>query len=104
MALSIEPNTQVTFTITQTPRRPADRKTIQRLMRMQPDIQKGLKMLQGKRRREDNNEYIRAGKWWTDRAKATKLTKVEAGESFTLNVTPHIIPDLNSVEKFLATK
>lgn len=104
MALSIEPNTKLTFTIKSAPRRPAERKTIQRLMRMQPDIRRGLSMLQAKRAKTDNREYIRAGVWWNDRVKATRLTKVEPGQSFTLHITPQIIPDLKSVEKYLDAK
>jgi hypothetical protein len=103
MSDALKPSETVTFTITKVPRRPADRKTIQRLMRLQPEIQKGLKALQKQRRQKDNVTAIRAGVPWTHRARATKLTRVEKGESFTLRITPQIIPDLRSVEKFLAT-
>lgn len=101
MSLTVAPNTSMTFTVKSRPNRTADRKTIQRLMRMQPEIQKGLKKLARRRRQKDNNEYIRAGKWWTDRTKATRLTRVEAGETFTIHVTPQIVADINSVAKFL---
>jgi len=98
---TIAPQKKVTFTITKRPHRSADRKTIQRLMRMQPDIQKGLRMLSRRRRQFDNKPRIRAGVEWVGRAKATKLTQVQPGESFTLYITPQIIPDLKSVEQFL---
>ncbi|MCP3905777.1 MAG: hypothetical protein GY715_19290 [Planctomycetes bacterium] len=98
---SLTPQENVTFTITKVPTRPAQRKTIQRLMRLQPKIQKGLKALQKQRRQQDNRTYIRAGVRWTDRAKATKLTRVEEGATFTLRITPHIVPDVKSVERFL---
>jgi hypothetical protein len=98
------PNQQVTFTITSVPQRIAERKTIRRLMRMQPHIQRGLTKLAKKRRLHDNRTYVRAGKNWTDRVKTTKLTNVKVGETFTLHVTPHIIPDLRSVEKHLEAK
>ncbi len=99
----IAPNQTVTFTITKAPTRPAERKTIQRLMRMQGHIQKGLKALAKQRRQHDNRPYIRAGVEWVDRVKTTKLTRVQAGESFTIRITPQIIPDIRNVEKYLET-
>ena len=104
MADLLIPRNNVTFTVTKVPQRPAQRKTIQRLMRLQPRIQRGLQALQLRRRREDNKTYIRAGVPWTNRAKATKLTRVAEGASFTLRLTPQIIPDLRSVERFLGMK
>ena len=103
-AATIAPKTKVTFTITKTPRRPADKKTIQRLMRMQRDIQNGLRRLSGRRRRVDNLTRPRAGGEWTNRVRMTKLTRVEKGESFTIQITPQIIPDIKAVEKFLEAK
>ena len=102
--MKLDIGTDNTFEITAVPTRVAQQKTLRRLMRLQPDVQKGLKMLQGRRKRIDNNTYIRAGRPWTDRARATKLTRVELGETFTIRVTPHIVPDIQSVEKFLAVK
>jgi hypothetical protein len=100
----LTPTKTVTFTITRVPRRVADQKTLARLMQLQPEVQKGLKALQKKRDREDNNTYIRAGVRWTDRAKATRLTRVEKDATFTLRITPQIVPDIRSVEKFLDMK
>jgi hypothetical protein len=100
----LEPSKTVTFTITNTPRRPAEVKTLQRLMQRQPHVQKGLKSLQKQRRQKDNISYIRAGKMWTNRARATRLTRVEPGATFTLQIIPHIVPDLLSVEKYLDAK
>lgn len=97
----VSPSKKVTFTIKKTPSRPADYKTIQRLMRMQRHIQKGLDRLADRRRREDNYRSPRAGRMWMTRAKMTKLTRVEKGESFTITITPQIMPDLKAVEKFL---
>jgi hypothetical protein len=101
MSETIAPKKTVTFTVTRRPQREAERKTIQRLMQMQPDVQKLLKSLQKRRDREDNHTYIRAGVPWNARVKATRVTQVEQGEQFTLRITPQIIPDLRSVEKYL---
>ncbi len=100
----IAPLNTVTFTITKAPAREAQRKTIQRLMRMQKEIQRGLDRLARRRRQKDNITYIRAGVEWTNRKRTTKLTRVAVGETFTLTITPQIIPDLKSVERFLKAK
>ena len=102
--MTFAPNTNITFTIKKAPAREAQRKTIQRLMRMQPHIQKGLEKLARRRRQKDNKSYIRAGVLWVNRKRTTKLTRVAAGETFTIFVTSQVIPDLKSVEKFLDAK
>lgn len=104
MADAIKPNTDVTFTITKPPRRRAEQKTIQRLMRMQPHIQRGLDKLARRRKLRDNRAVSRAGVEWVIRVRTTKLTRVEPGESFTIHVTPQIIPDIRSVEQYLDAK
>ena len=102
--MNLEIGQDQTFEITAVPKRIAQQKTIRRLMRLQPHIQKGLKALQRRRKQHDNRTYVRAGRPWTDRARATKLTRVETGETFTIRITPQIIPDLKSVGKFLQPK
>lgn len=103
-ASAIAPSKKTTFTINTTPRRPADVKTIQRLMRMERKIQDGLRRLSKRRRREENVTRQRAGGQWTSRVKMTKVTRVEKGESFTIAVTPQILPDIRAVEKYLDAK
>ena len=97
----IAPQKNVTFTITKEPKRTAERKTIFRLMCMQPHIQRGLATLSKRRKNKDNVTYIRAGVEWINRKRTTKLCRVETGEKFTLTITPQIMADLESVEKFL---
>ncbi len=105
MADIIAPQKTVCFTITKVPNRPAPRRTILRLMQMQPDIQRGLKMLARRRRQRDNQVRRHGGRVWIHRARATKLVQVEPGRTFTLTITPQIIPDIKSVEAYLkATK
>jgi len=93
----------VSFTVNSVPTTPAGCKTIQRLMRMQPDIRRGLRKLQNLRK-ERNVTYVRAGRPWTNRCKATKITKVELGEQFTLFLTPQILPDIHAVASHLEMK
>jgi len=97
----IAPLETLTFTVTKVPRRAAQVKTIERLMRLQPDKQRILRHLQRRRRIHDNIVRIRAGRRWINRVRATKVARVQPGEAFTLTLTPQVIPDLRSVEKFL---
>ena len=97
MADLLTPSNTVTFTIKKLPRSTAKQKTIVRLMQLQPEVRNGLRKLQRRRKQADNITYIRAGVEWTNRAKATRLTRVEPGAEFTLRITPQIMPDLKSV-------
>lgn len=97
-------NATVTCTVTAMPKNASATKTIRRLMRMQPEIQKGLAMLARRRARTDNVPTRRAGRIWINRKRPTALTRVAVGESFTLHLTPQILPDIKSVEKYLEVK
>jgi general secretion pathway protein E len=67
-------------------------------------IRRELKMVARRRRQKDNIPTRRSGRIWVNRAKATRLVRVEPGESFTLTVTPQIVADLQSVRGFLDAK
>ena len=102
--MDLAPSSTVTFTITTLPKNERGRKTLNRLMKMQPEVQKGLSMLARRRRQKDTVRTKRAGRIWINRKKPTALTRVEIGESFTLRVTPQIIPDIKSVAAYLEMK
>ena len=98
---TIEPNSTVTFTITSMPRAEKSVKTLQRLMRLQAKVQRGLRRLSARRDREDNRRQARGGRIWTARVRATKLVNPAVGESFTIYITPQLVPDLKSVARYL---
>ena len=102
--MDLAPSSTITFTITTLPKNERGRKTLNRLMKMQPEVQKGLSMLARRRRQQDNVPTKRAGRIWINRKKPTALTRVEIGESFTLRVTAQIIPDIKSVAAYLEMK
>ncbi len=102
--MELATSTTMTFTITSVPKNDRGVKTLRRLMRMQPDAQKALTLLARRRRQFDNRPTNRAGRIWIDRKKPTQVVKVEVGESFTIQVTPQIVNDLKSVEKYLDAK
>ena len=100
----LDPTGTYTFTITKAPERTAQVKTVKRLMEMQPKVQKGLSDLAKRRAQTDNDPRRRAGRIWMHRKRRTNLVKVMAGESFTLRLTPQILPDIRSVLSFLDVK
>jgi hypothetical protein len=102
--IEFEPTGTYTFTISKAPERSAQVKTIRRLMEMQPEIQKGLSDLARRRAKTDNDPRRRAGRIWVHRKRRTNLVRVDAGESFTLRLSPKILPDLKSVLSFLEAK
>jgi len=104
MATALAPNQTFTFSITKTPRRESHYKTLERLMRMEPATAKGLRKLADRRKRFDNRDTNRGGRIWIARVRASKLVRVEPGQSFTLRVTPQILPDLQSVEQYFDVK
>jgi len=99
----IVPNSEMTFTIATMPSRPAAKKTIERLMWMQGDKKRDLKMLQRRRKQKDIKHTVRAGRVWLDRPRATRTARCEIGASFTVRVTPQIVNDLKSVAQYLNT-
>jgi hypothetical protein len=98
----IQPLNTVTFTITGTPSRKSQMLTIQRLMRMQDDVQRGLRHRARRRAQHDNVATIRAGRKWIRRVRVPRVVHVRPGETFTLMLTPQILPDVKSVEKYLS--
>lgn len=104
MADLIAPSKTIKFTVKKAPLRVADRKTIERLMRMQRPIQNVLQHLSNIRRNERNYRRQRAGRMWMVRSPMTRVTRVEKGETFTLRVTPQIVNDLKAVAKYLDMK
>lgn len=93
----------VTFTINALPRTERQRKTLQRLMRLQPTVQRTLTRLANARRR--NTPWTqRGGRLFARRKSPTKLVLPTVGASFTLRLTPQILPDIKSVERYLTSK
>ncbi|MSR44147.1 MAG: hypothetical protein EXS15_02155 [Phycisphaerales bacterium] len=90
----------VTISVTSVPKEPRHRKTIERLMRLQPAVQRTLTRVARKRGR-DNPLNQRGGRMWVSRIPATRCVGAELGAKFTLRVTPQIMPDVMAVSRFL---
>ncbi|MDZ4753407.1 MAG: hypothetical protein SGJ11_02795 [Phycisphaerae bacterium] len=101
MATTIPPTGKITFQISTLPATPSAKKTVMRLMRMNPRAQRMLSKLSRNRVNNLNQRNPRAGRMWLSRATATRLVRVAVGEKFTLTMTPQIVNDVKSVESFL---
>ena len=97
--MPVTPNAENTFTIVRRPLKDSERKTLERLMTMQKDVQRGRTKLAERRGRE-NVVHGRGGRDWVVQA-VTKLVHVEIGQTFTIHVSHNILPDLRSVEQYL---
>ena len=100
---SIAPGQPVRCTVTKAPRAAGARKTIERLMRLDPDNSKSLRRAQHLRLRR-MNRYTRGNRLWSSREKAARVVRVDNGASWSLTVTPHIAPDLRSVAEYISVE
>ena len=91
--MPVTPNAENTFTIVRRPLKDSERKTLERLMTMQKDVQRGRTKLAERRGRE-NVVHGRGGRDWVVRKTVTKLVHVEIGQTFTIHVSHNILPDL----------
>lgn len=92
--------TTVTISVKKVPQEPRHRKTIERLMRLQPAIQRTLTRV-ARQRGRDNPLNQRGGRMWTSRIPATRCVEAALGAKFKLRVTPQIIPDVKAIARFV---
>ncbi len=95
-----KPGQTIRCTVTANPGCENRRQTIARLMRRDPDIKRGLRKAQAHRGRTTRS-YIRGGREWFVRPKASRLAHAEPGNSWTMPFTPEIVPDLQNVAAFV---
>lgn len=97
---ALKPGQSLKITITRRPRTDDAVSTLERLMRQDVNVKRGLR--KSHRRRQQNlNVYIRGNRDWTSREKCGKLVRVEAGQSWTMPFFPQIAPDLRAVQSYL---
>ncbi len=90
------PGQEIRVTITEQPRRSAQRKTLRRLMGINPEMKKALTKAQEHRRRTLPS-HMRGGRMWAVRPRASLITRAEKGASWTMPFFPQVAPDLESV-------
>ncbi len=100
---SMKPGQTIKVSVTKSPRRPAQIKTIERLMRQDVSAKRALASAQG-RRRLITPIRTRGGRRWYVRLHPAKIVRVENGASWEMTYIPHLAGEFRSVEKFLDIK
>jgi hypothetical protein len=101
MSDQFKPGQSIKCTVTKNPRSAAPVDTIERLMRMTPELKRGLKKAQ-RRRRQDMVVYNRGNRDWYKREICGKFVRCEKGASWIMPYSLHIAPDLASVKNYLS--
>jgi len=83
-------------TLTKLPRSENACITVERLMRLDPGVKRGLRKAHMKRQ-QNLNVYNRGNRDWTSRAKCGKLVRLEKGEAWTMCFDHSLQADLASV-------
>jgi len=103
MAATLKPGQNIRLTIAKTPRAAAKIDTIERLMRQEPTIKRGLRRAQ-RRRRQDMIVYNRGNRDWYKREICGKLVRATKGATWTMTYSHHIAPELKSLEGFVTVQ
>ena len=101
---TLAPTSTVHFTVKAIPAEARRKQTILRLMRMNAGVQGALNRLKRERLCSGNRRTARAGRIWLAREECSRVVNLEKGATFTLRMTPQVMADVKSVEKFLDAK
>jgi hypothetical protein len=97
---SLKPGQKIRCTVLKLPKAAADRKTIERLMRRDPIVTRGLRNSH-KKRQETTVTYNRGNRDWVQRQKVGKIVRLVTGNSWTCSFDMSIAPDFKAVSSFL---
>ena len=100
---SLKAGQKISCTVTKLPRKAAAVDTIERLMRQEPGTKRGLRRAQ-RRRRQDMIVYNRGNRDWYKREICGKQVKAATGASWTMVYSHQILPELRSLDGFVAVK
>lgn len=96
MIAKFKPGQTISCTVTKAPRAAAGRKTLERLMRLDPETKLGLRKA-AKNRAQTTIVYNRGNRDWVKRQNCGKLVRVEKGASWKMPFDVNIAKDLASV-------
>lgn len=103
MLETLKPGQKIQCTITKAPRKAAAVDTIERLMRQETVIKRGLRKAQ-RRRRQDMIVYNRGNRDWYKREICGKLVNAKTGATWTMTYSLQILPELKSLTSYVAVK
>lgn len=97
---NFKPGQNVRLTVLKAPRAQSCKTTIERLLRLDPTIQKGLRTAH-KKRRQGKIVFNRGNRDWIKREICGKIVKPVAGSTATFPYTVNLAPDIASVAQYL---
>ncbi len=97
---TLKPGTTIRCTITKSPSNAGGRKTLERLMRLEPAIAKGLRRAHHKRQ-QNLEVYNRGNRDWTKRVPCGKFVQPIKGQAWSMKFTAPLAADLKSIESFI---
>jgi hypothetical protein len=97
---SFKPGQKIRCTVLKLPKAAADRKTIERLMRRDPAVTRGLRNSAHKRARTTVT-YNRGNRDWVQRQKVGKIVRLVTGNTWTCAFDFSVAPDFKAVADFL---
>lgn len=100
---SMKAGQKIRCTITKLPRNEAAVDTIERLMRQEPSVKRGLRRAQ-RRRRQDMIVYNRGNRDWYKREICGKQVQAKAGASWTMTYSVQVLPELKSLASYLSVQ
>jgi hypothetical protein len=98
---AFKPGSTVSLKVVSQPKVEDHVQTIERLMRQDPDMKRGL----NKGHHDRMQRLIvrsRGGRPWEKRERSAKVVRCEAGAKWTMTYVPQLAGDLRSVAKYLA--
>jgi hypothetical protein len=99
----LKPGQNIRCTITKTPRTEAGVDTAERLMRQQPEIKRGLRKAQ-RRRRQNMVVYNRGNRDWYKREVCGKLVRAEKGATWTMQYSLQLLPEFKSLDGYISVQ
>jgi transposase InsO family protein len=100
---ALTPGQSVRCAVAVEPTNAGARKTIERLMRRDPDNERGLRRAQDLRRKRMHS-YIRGNRLYYSREKAARVVQPRLGHEWSMTFTPELAADLASVSRFVDFK
>lgn len=97
---ALKPGQTIRCTILKLPKAAADKKTIERLMRRDPQVIRGLRR-SAHLRAKTTVTYNRGNRDWVQRQKVGKIVRVVKGNTWTCVFDLNAAPDLKAVSTFV---
>ena len=98
-----KPGQMIRCTVTKTPTNDGGRVTLERLMRMDPAVKRGLRKAHHKRQK-NLNVYNRGNRDWTAREICGKIVRPVKGQTWSMKYTVDLADELASLARFVAVE